>query len=175
MRGCRRGFCTLMFGGAKAAERRREALRLADAAADNALDALAEGDVRRARDELATVPKKLPYADGGWKPSLALAVVDLAAGKRRAGVSRLVEVCAGLEQTSLSRDDRAYLRLYALYRAIEVSKDGRAPDELRAHTEDFRFDQTLVSGGLKRRFPLKKIASGDPAPPPMAPPPGGEI
>mgnify|MGYP000400181591 CR=1 FL=1 len=64
-----------MFGGAKAAERRREALRLADAAAENALDALAEGDVKRARDELSTVPKKLSYADGGWKPALALAVV----------------------------------------------------------------------------------------------------
>lgn len=165
-----------MFGGAKAAERRREALRLADAAAENALDALAEGDVKRAREELASVPKKLSYADGGWKPALALAVVDLAAGKRRAGLNRLIEVCAGLDQTNLSRDDRGYLRLYALYRAIEASKDGRAPDELRAHAEDFRFDQTLVSGRLKARFPLKKVEPRDPPPPPMAPPPGrGEV
>lgn len=165
-----------MFGGQKAAERRREALRLADAAAENALDALGEGDIKRARDELSTVPKKLPYADGGWKPSLALAVVDLASGKRRAGINRLVDVCAGLEQTSLSRDDRGYLRLYALYRAIEASKDGRAPDELRAQTEDFRFDQTLVSGRLKRRFPLKKIEVSDSPPPPMSSPPSsGEV
>lgn len=164
-----------MFGGQKAAERRREALRLADAAAENALDALVEGDVKRARDELATVPKKLSYADGGWKPALALAVVDLAAGKRRPGLNRLIEVCAGLDQTNLSRDDKGYLRLYALYRAIEASKDGRAPDELRAHAEDFRFDQTLVSGGLKARFPLKKVEAKDPPPPPMAPPPGGEV
>jgi hypothetical protein len=27
----------------------------------------------------------------------------------------------------LSKDDKGYLRLYALYRAIEASKDGRAP------------------------------------------------
>jgi hypothetical protein len=160
-----------MFGGAKAAERRREAIRLADAAAENALDALAEGDVKRARDELATVPKRMSYADGGWKPALALAVVDLASGKRRAGTSRLVEVCAGLSETNLSRDDKGYLRLYALYRAIETSKDGRAPDELRAQTEDFRFDQTLVSSRLKARFPLKKIEANEPEPPPMAPPP----
>ena len=160
-----------MFGGAKAAERRREALRLADAAAENALDALSEGDLKRARDELATVPKKLSYADGGWKPALASAVVDLAAGKRRAGLNRLIEVCAGLDQTNLSRDDRGYLRLYALYRAIEASKDGRAPDELRTHAEDFRFDQTLVSGRLKARFPLKKVEPRGTPPPPMAPPP----
>ena len=161
-----------MFEGAKAAEKRREAMRLAQAAADNALDALAEGDVKRARDELAAVPRRLSFADGGWRPALALAVVDLASGKRRTGTSRLVDVCAGLDQTGLSRDDKGYLKLYALYRAIEASKTGKAPDELRAYAEDFRFDQTLVSGWLKARFPLKKIEASEPVPPPM--PPGAE-
>ena len=156
-----------MFGGDKAAERRRESLRLAEVAADNALDALAEGDVKRARDELAVVPRKLAFADGGWKPALAMAVVDLASGKRRNGVTRLAEVCAGLDQTSLSRDDKGYLRLYALYRGIEGSKDGRTPSELRPFAEDFRFDQTLVSARLKARFPLKKIEASESPPPPM--------
>ena len=157
-----------MFGGDKAVERRREAMRLAAAAADHALDALAEGDPKRARKELDAVPKKTPFADGGWKPALAMAVTELALGKRRAGLSRLVEVCAGLDQTSLSRDEKGYLRLYALYRAIEASKDGRAPAELRAHADDFRFDQTLVSRQLKSRFPLKKVEAASPPPPPMA-------
>lgn len=165
-----------MFGSDKAAARRREALRLAGEAADNALDALAEGDVKRARRELSVVPKRTRYADGGWKPALAMAVVDLAEGKRRTGLSRLVDVCAGLDETNLSKDEKGYLRLYALYRAIDVSKDGRAPTELRAHADDFRFDQTLVSSWLKRRFPLKKVEASQPAPPPMAPPPGtGEV
>lgn len=164
-----------MFGGAKAAERRRESMRLSEAAADNALNALAEGDLQRARQELAVVPKRLSYADGGWKPALALAVVDLAAGKRRAGISRLVDVCAGLDETSLTRDDKGYLRLYALYRAIDASKNGKAPDELRAQVEDFRFDQTLVSGALKMRFPLKKVDPNASAPPPMTPPPSSDL
>ncbi|XBQ14836.1 MAG: hypothetical protein ABL308_07640 [Oceanicaulis sp.] len=157
-----------MFGGEKAAERRREIMRLADEAADHALDALAEGDPKRAKKELEAVPKKVSFADGGWKPALALAVTELRLGKRRAGLSRLIEVVAGLDETSLSRDDRNYLRLYALYRAIEASKDGKPPAELRAQAEDFRFDQTLVSGKLKSRFPLKKIEETTPAPPPIA-------
>jgi hypothetical protein len=161
-----------MFGSEKAAERRREALRIAGESADNALDALAEGDVKRARRELAAVPKRLKYADGGWKPALAMAVVDLAEGKRRSGLAKLIDVCAGLDETNLSKDEKGYLRLYALYRAIEASKDGRAPDELRAHAEDFRFDQTLVSSWLKQRFPLKKVEAGGAPPPPMTPPPG---
>ena len=160
-----------MFGGARAAERRREAIKLAEIAADNALDALIEGDVKRARDELSVVPKRLPYADGGWKPALAMAVVDLAAGRRRQGISRLTHVCAGLDETSLSRDDKGYLRLYALYRAIEASKNGRAPDELRAQADDFRFDQTLVSSRLKARFPLKTIEQASAEPPPRVAPP----
>ena len=162
-----------MFGSGKAAERRREALRLAGEAADNALDALAEGDVKAARRELAAVPKRLKYADGGWKPALALAVVDLAEGKRRSGLARLVDGCAGLDDTNLSKDEKGYLRLYALYRAIDASKDGRAPSELRAHADDFRFDQTLVSTWLKQRFPLKKVEASEPTPPPMSPPPEG--
>ena len=163
-----------MFSGEKAAERRREAIRQADEAAEHALDALAEGDPARAREELAAVPKKVMIADGGWKAALAAAVVELALGKRRSGLAKLVEVTARLDETSLSRDETGYLRLYALYRAIEASKTGRAPDELRAHTEDFRFDQTLVSRTLKARFPLKKVEQSAPTPPPMTPPKSGD-
>jgi hypothetical protein len=160
-----------MFGGEKAVAKRREAIRIADQAAEHALDALAEGDLNRAREELAAVPRKLKFADGGWKPALASAVVDLASGKRRSGNAKLLEVCAGLDETSLTKDDKGYLRLYALYRAIEASKDGRAPVELRAEAENFRFDQIMVSQSLKTRFPLKKVEDVQTAPPPMAPPP----
>lgn len=163
-----------MFGGEKAAERRREAMRLADKAAEHALDALAEGDAKRARQELEAVPKKLGFADGGWKPALALAVTELALGKRRSGLQRLSAVVAGLEETSLGRDDRAYLKLYALYRAIDASKSGKAPAELRAQAEDFRFDHTLVSRKLKSRFPLKKVEDTAPVPPPMPGAPEGD-
>ena len=159
-----------MFGGAKSAEKRREALRLANEAADNAMAALAEDDPKRAKQELDAVPKKMSYADGGWKPSLALAVTELALGKRRSGMARLIEVCVGLDETNLTRDDKGYLRLYALYRGIEASKDGKAPPELRAQVEDFRFDQTLVSSELKSKFPLKKREAAEPEPPPMVPP-----
>lgn len=164
-----------MFGGDKSVARRREAMRLAEQAADHALDALAEGDPKRAMKELEAVPKKTPFADGGWKPALAMAVTELALGKRRAGLSRLSEVCAGLDETSLSRDEKGYLRLYALYRAIEASKDGRAPAELRAQADNFRFDQTLVSRRLRTRFPLKRIEDSVSSPPPMARPPEGGI
>ena len=161
-----------MFGGEKAVAKRREAIRIAE----HALDALAEGDLSRARQELSAVPRKLKFADGGWKPALAAAVVDLASGKRRSGNARLLEVCAGLDETSLSKDDKGYLRLYALYRAIEASKDGRAPVELRAEAENFRFDQIMVSQSLKTRFPLKKVEDVQTAPPPMSPPPDvGEV
>lgn len=163
-----------MFGGDKVA-RRREAMRLAEQAADHALDALAEGDPKRALKELEAVPKKTPFADGGWKPALAMAVTELALGKRRAGMARLLEVCGGLDETSLSRDEKGYLRLYALYRAIEASKDGRAPTELRALVDDFRFDQTLISRQLKMRFPLKKVEESTAPPPPMARPPESEL
>jgi len=164
-----------MFGGDKAVERRREAMRLAEEAADHALDALAEGDPKRAKKELEAVPKKTQFADGGWKPALALAVTELALGKRRAGLARLAEVCAGLDETSLSRDEKGYLRLYALYRAIESSKDGRAPAELRAQADNFRFDPTLISRQLKQRFPLKKIEAVTSAPPPIARSPESEL
>jgi hypothetical protein len=78
-----------MFGGEKAVAKRREAIRIADQAAEHALDALAEGDLSRARQELSAVPRKLKFADGGWKPALASAVVDLASGKRRSGNAKL--------------------------------------------------------------------------------------
>lgn len=164
-----------MFGGVKAVAKRREAMRLADQAAEHALDALEAGDLDRARSELAAVPRRLKFADGGWKPALTMAVVELASGKRRAGNAKLIEVCAGLDETSLSKDDKGYIRLYALYRAIEASKDGRAPAELRDLVDDFRFDQILVDKALKTRFPLKKVEDLTPAPPPMAPPPTSEI
>lgn len=149
-------------------------MRLAKAAADNAMAALAENDPKRAMEELSAVPKKLSYADGGWQPALALAVTELALDKRRQGLARLTEVCAGLDQTNLTRDEKGYLRLYALYRAIDASKDGKAPAELRAQVDDFRFDQTLVSQELKAKFPLKKLEDSTPAPPPMSLPPDSD-
>ncbi|MBI1264001.1 MAG: hypothetical protein GC187_04620 [Alphaproteobacteria bacterium] len=160
-----------MFGGEKAAVRRRDEMRQASEAADHALEALAAGDLARARRELDMAPRKLTFADGAWKPLLASAVLDLASRKRRAGLEKLIAACDGLDETNLSRDDKGYLRLYALYRAIDASKDGRAPRELRERVDDFRFDHTLVSGELKSRFPLKKIEEPVSAPPPMAPPP----
>ncbi len=163
-----------MFGGDKAAHRRRDEMRQANEAANHALEALAAGDLVRARRELDMVPKKITFADGGWKPLLAAAVLDVLSGKRRAGLEKLIAACDGLDETSLSRDDKGYLRLYALYRAIDASKDGRAPRELRERVEDFRFDHTLVSGELKARFPLKKVEEPVSAPPPMAPPPSSD-
>jgi len=161
-----------MFGGRKADERRREDIRMADEAADHALSALAEGDADRAREELSAAPKKLDFAEIGWKVEIVAAMIELAQAKRKAGVKRLTEITARLDETSLSRDDKGYMRLFALYRAIEASKSGKAPAELRMHAEDFRFDHTMVSGALKNRFPLKKTEPAEPAPPPIAPPPG---
>ncbi len=166
-----------MFGGNKSIERRREDIRLADQAADHAVAALAEGDVAKAKVELSAAPKKLDFADIGWKVAIAQALIDLAQKKRRAGVAKLVEVCARLDDTSLSRDDKGYLRLFALYRAIEASRNGKAPRELRQQVESFRFDHTLVSAKLRERFPLKAAEAGAKAPPPppkTAPPSAGE-
>ncbi|GGE40829.1 hypothetical protein GCM10011367_14230 [Marinicauda pacifica] len=160
-----------MFGGRKAEERRREEIRMADQAADHALAAMGAGDLDRARDELSAAPKKLDFADIGWKVEAVSALLELATNKRKAAIKRLTEFAARLDETSLSKDDKGYLRLFALYRAIEASKTNKAPAELRMHTEDFRFDHTLVSGALKSRFPLKKTEPSEPAPPPIAAPP----
>jgi hypothetical protein len=107
----------------------------------------------------------------GWKVGLATAMIELKAGKRRNGLQRLVTVCSRLDDTSLSRDDKNYLKLYALYRGTEASKNGRAPAELRDLVEDFRFDHTLVSPILRKDFPLKKVDDGEDGPPPPPPPP----
>ncbi len=157
-----------MFGGRKAEERRREDIRVASAACDNALAALRADNLTKARAELAVVPKRIDFADIGWKVELVAAMLDLAASRRKQAVTRLTIICSRLDETDLSRDDKGYLRLFALYRAIEASKDGKAPPELRELVEDFRFDHTLVSPGLKTGFPLKKTEEAQPAPPPMA-------
>lgn len=157
-----------MFGGRKAEERRRDEIRQAQAACDNALAALRAGDIAQARTELAAVPKRIDFADIGWKVELAAAMLDLAAGRRKPAITRLIVICSRLDETDLSRDNKGYLRLFALYRAIEASKDGKAPQELRELVDDFRFDHTLVSPELKAGFPLKKTEETVPAPPPMA-------
>lgn len=159
-----------MFGGRKAEERRRDEIRQTQAACDNALEALRAGNVAKARAELAAVPKKADFADIGWKAELATAMLDLATGRRKSAIMRLTVFCSRLDETDLSRDDKGYLRLFALYRAIEASKDGKAPEELRGLVDDFRFDHTLVSPELKTGFPLKKTEEAVPAPPPMARP-----
>ncbi|PWE18771.1 hypothetical protein DDZ18_04040 [Marinicauda salina] len=161
-----------MFGLGKLAERRRVETEEAGRAAEAALDALAADDPDAARKALRSAPKKVAFADIGWKLALASALADLADGKRKPGLAKLVEIVASLDDTSLGKDDKGYLRLFALYRAIEASKDGKPPAELRAHAENFRFDHTLVSSELKTRFPLKKTeAHAEAAPPPMSVPP----
>jgi len=160
-----------MFGGGKTAAERREDRRVAEEAAERMLDALAAGDVDRARAELNAAPRKTDFADIGWKLHLAAALIDLAARKRRAGNAKLLEFVRRLGETGLSRDDRGYLSLFALYRSIEASKNGRAPAALREQVEDFRFDHMLVSRALRERFPLKspKLDEGVEAPPFSAP------
>jgi hypothetical protein len=159
-----------MFSGRKTAEKRREEIRIADQAVGEAMEALAADDVPAARKCLSAAPKT-HYADMGWKVGLATAMIELKAGKRRNGLQRLVTVCSRLDDTSLSRDDKNYLKLYALYRGTEASKNGRAPAELRDLVEDFRFDHTLVSPILRKDFPLKKVDDGEDGPPPPPPPP----
>lgn len=159
-----------MFGGRKAEERRRDEIRVAGIACDNALAALRADNLAKARAELAAVPKRIDFADIGWKVELVAALVDLMAGRRKQAVTRLTIVCSRLDETDLSRDDKGYLRLFALYRAIEASRDRKAPQELRDLVDDFRFDHTLVSPALKTGFPLKKTEEAQPAPPPMARP-----
>lgn len=159
-----------MFGGRKSAEKLQELIQLADEAVGSAMSALADEDVARARKELSAAPKT-HYADMGWKVGLASAVIELKAGKIKQGNNKLIAVCSRLDETSLSRDDMNYLRLYALYRATESAKSGRAPEELRDLVEDFRFDHTLVSPLLRKDFPLKKVEDEEIAPPPPPPPP----
>ncbi|MEO1040180.1 MAG: hypothetical protein AAFX09_11595 [Pseudomonadota bacterium] len=157
-----------MFGASKVSERRQEEYRLAATATDHALAALAAGDKEKARTELAAVPRKVDFAEIGWRVALVNALINLAFEKRRQGVQGLVSVCSRLDETSLSRDDKGYLRLFALYRAIEVSKNGKAPRELRELVDDFRFDHTLVTASLREGFPLKRTEG---AAPPLPPPP----
>lgn len=159
-----------MFGGRKAEERRRDEIRLARTACDNALAALRAGNIAKARAELGAVPKKTDFADIGWKVELTASMLDLAAGRRKPAITRLTIICSRLDETDLSRDDKGYVRLFALYRAIEAAKDGKAPQEMRDLVDDFRFDHTLVSPELKVGFPLKKTEEAVAAPPPMARP-----
>ena len=159
-----------MFSGRKTAEKLREEIRTADKAVGEAMEALAGDDISAARKALSSAPKT-HYADMGWKVGLATAMIELKAGKRRNGLQRLVTVCSRLDDTSLSRDDKNYLKLYALYRGTEASKTGRAPAELRELVEDFRFDHTMVSPILRKDFPLKKVEDSEDGPPPPPPPP----
>jgi hypothetical protein len=159
-----------MFGGRKSAEKIREQIESADRAVGSAMSALHDDELREARDALSHAPKT-HFADMGWKVALAGAVIELKAGKVKAGIQKLVAVCSRLDETSLGRDDMNYLRLFALYRASEASKSGRAPIELRDLVEDFRFDHTLVTPLLRKDFPLKKVDEVEAAPPPPPPPP----
>lgn len=158
-----------MFSGRKTAEKLREEIRTADAAVGEAMHVLAGGDIDAARKALSAAPKT-HFADIGWKVGLAGAMIELRAGKRKNAIQRLIAVCSRLDDTSLSRDDKNYLRLYALYRGTEASKNGRAPAELRDLVEDFRFDHTLVDPLLRKDFPLKTLEEADASPPPPPPP-----
>ena len=159
-----------MFGGRKSAEKIQELMQEADTAVGAAMAAISDEDIARARRELSAAPKT-HFADMGWKVGLAGAVIELKAGKVRQGNQKLLSVCSRLDETSFSRDDMNYLRLYALYRATEVAKNGRAPVELRDLVEDFRFDHTLVTPLLRKDFPLKKVDEAEAAAPPPPPPP----
>ena len=161
-----------MIFGQKSDEKRREASRLAETSAQTALKALDTDDLDTARKELNSAPRKVKFAASGWKLELAFALYEIAKGKNRPATKRLTDVCSRLDETALSRDDKGYVRLFALYRAIEASKTGRAPEELRMHADNFRFDHTLVSNDLKTLFPLKKSEARESMPPPMSAPPG---
>lgn len=149
----------------QADKHRRERVRQADEAAAAALAALNADDPAQARKALAAAPRRIAFADIGWKLRLVEALIDIAQDKPRAGLRKLTQVCRRLDDTSLSRDDKGYLRLFALYRGIAASKTGKAPADLREHTENFRFDHTLVSGELKTAFPLKKGEEAAETPP----------
>jgi len=159
-----------MFSGRKSAEKRREQIELADRAVASAMEALNAEDVDEARTRLSEAPKT-HFADVGWKVGLAGAMLELKKERRRQGLSKLVAVCSRLDETSLSKDDKNYLRLYALYRSSEVTKDRKAPMELRLLVEDFRFDHTLVNPELRRDFPLRQLDEAAEETPPPPPPP----
>jgi len=156
--------------GRRNSEDRAQSNVIASRASDAALHALVTGDVARARDELTAVPKRVEFAETGWKVSLVMALTDLSAGKKKNGLNQLIKVFERLDDTSLSKDDKGYLRLFALYRAIENTRDGRPPSALRDHADNFRFDTTLVDPALKAHFPLKHVeAKPDDVPPPPFP------
>lgn len=164
-----------MFSGRNSAEKRREAIEAAHLAVAEAMTAINNDDVDAARQALSEAPKT-HFADVGWKVGLAGAMVDLLAGRMRSSVNKFVAVCSRLDDTSLSKDDKNYLRLYALYRTSEASKDRKAPPALRDLVEDFRFDHTMVDPLLRKDFPLKKVDADNEAaaPPPPPPPPAME-
>lgn len=134
-----------------------ESNAIAGRATEAALAALVRGDTEKAQAELTAAPKKLDFAEMGWRVALVGSLIDLANGKRKAGMNQLVKVFQRLDETSLSSDDKGYLRLFALYRAIEFARDGRAPSALRDQADNFRFDTTLVNPDLKVMFPLKRL------------------
>lgn len=155
---------------------RSEMNAIAGRASEAALAALVRSDISRARDELNAVPKRVEFAEAGWKVALVNALTELAAGKRKSGINALTKVFQRLDDTGLSADDKGYLRLFALYRAIEHSKDGRPPGALRDHAENFRFDTTLVDPSLKALFPLKRVSrQPEEVPPPPFPTGMGSI
>ncbi|WP_417482339.1 hypothetical protein [Maricaulis sp.] len=158
-----------MFSGRKSADKLREQIEAADQAVAAAMAAIADDDVARARKELSAAPKT-HFADMGWKVGLAMAMIELKSGRHRQGIQKLINVCARLDDTSMGRDDKNYLRLYALYRASEASKGGKAPAEMRVLVEDFRFDHTMVTPILRKDFPLRKMDDAEIAPPPPPPP-----
>ena len=154
----------------KKTELREEITATARRASQEAMRALWDDDAKRAREELSAAPKKLDFVEIGWRVALVAALVDMKTGKFKSGVSALEKVIDRLDETDLSRDDKGYLRLFALYRASDAAKDNRAPASLRERVEHFRFDQTLVAPEIRADFPLKKIEDKpvDPPPPPMA-------
>ena len=154
-----------MFFGRKSSLSRRERIETAESAVEAAMAAIASDDVKLARIELGAAPKT-HFADAGWRVELAAAVIELASGKLKNGNQRLMEVCRRLDETSLSADEHGYVRLFALYRAAEAAKDGRAPEELRDIAENFQFDHLMVSPAIKSVFPLKKTGPEQNAPPP---------
>ena len=158
-----------MFSGRRSADKLREQIDAADHAVGAAMAALGDDDIARARKELSAAPKT-HFADMGWKVDLATAMIELRVGRRKQGLQKLIHVCTRLDDTAMGRDDKNYLRLYALYRASEASKDGKAPMEMRVLVEDFRFDHTMVTPLLRKDFPLKKMDESEIAPPPPPPP-----
>ncbi len=97
--------------GRRNSEERAQSNLIASRASEAALKALVGGDVARARDELTAVPKRVEFAETGWKVALVMALTDLSAGKRKNGLNQLIKVFERLDDTSLSKDDKGYLSL----------------------------------------------------------------